>query len=207
MTFETKRLRGLSVLLLSGLALGACGEGDDDGDDEVTGGGTSSGGSSTGGRVANTGGRSTSAGAASEESAGASSEGGSGGEIPAASGGEDSTSSGGTDASGGTDSATGGQSSPPSTECETPSEPAEHCYADNDDRPGTAVCSEYYTQGLAMLFCTAPEAGGCPQNDELAAACIGGLTSAYYYTDAANEGFWDEGAGGCEVNGGAWCRF
>lgn len=108
---------------------------------------------------------------------------------------------------GGVSSATGGRSSTPSGDCETPSEPIEHCYADNDDRPGTAVCSEYYAVGVAALFCAEPEADGCPQNEELAAACIGGLTSSYYYTDASNEGFWDAGEGGCEVNSGEWCSF
>ena len=184
MTFETGLVRMMSVVFASTLALGACGDGESDGPTEEGGGGAGEDG----------------------ETGGSTSQGGATGGRAASTGGR-TAAAGAAGETGGVSSATGGRSSTPSGDCETPSEPIEHCYADNDDRPGTAVCSEYYAVGVAALFCAEPEADGCPQNEELAAACIGGLTSSYYYTDASNEGFWDAGEGGCEVNSGEWCSF
>jgi hypothetical protein len=178
MTFETNLMRVMSVLLVSGLSLAACG----DGEDGPTSGEQSAG---SGGEDGETGGTTSKGGSSASGS-------GSGGKAPG---------------TGGATGATGGKAGTPSGDCETASDPIEHCYAENDDRPGTAVCSEYYAAGVAMLFCTEPEPGGCPRNDELAAACIGGLTSSYYYADSGNAGFWDAGEGGCEVNAGAWCTF
>jgi hypothetical protein len=154
---DLKPLAFVSVVLVSSLSLGACG--DDDGQE--------------------------------------SSEG------PSDSGGEPGT--GG--ATGGRNASTGGKAATaPAGDCKPPADAVEHCYAENGDREGTATCSEYYQAGLAMLFCTAPEAGGCPESDELAGVCIGGLTSSYYYADSANEGFWVAAEPGCEVNGGSWCE-
>jgi hypothetical protein len=81
----------------------------------------------------------------------------------------------------------------------------EHCYVENDDRPGTAICSEYYVAGAAALFCKSPEAGGCPRDAALEAICSSGITSGFYYADIATEGFWSETGPSCEVNGGTWC--
>lgn len=152
--------------MVSGGALGACGDGDSAGGDPEPG----------------------------------NERGGSGGEVAETTGGR-------TNATGGSASSTGGRAGTPSGDCETASEPVEHCYAENDDRPGTATCSEYYTAGVAMLFCTEPEAGACPRNTELSGVCIGGISSSYYYADAANEGFWVAAEPGCEVNAGTWCTF
>ena len=157
---DLKPLAVLSVLFVSSLGLGACG--DDDG-------GESS-------------------------------------DTPSDSGGDPGT--GGVTAgpsSGGRSGSTGGQASTPAGDCKPPADPVEHCYADNADREGTATCSEYYQAGLAMLFCTTPEAGGCPKGADLAGACLGGLTSSYYYADSSNDGFWVAAEPGCEVNGGTWC--
>ena len=150
---------------------------------------------------------------------GAAGSGGSAGSaISAGKGGTSGSGTSGSGTSGGTGgksggtggSATGGSAGQPSSssfgDCEAPAEPLEHCYADNDDRPGTGVCSEYYAASISTLFCTTPvEPGGCPRDEELEAVCLGGITSAYYYADSANEGFWDEGEDGCEINGGTWC--
>jgi len=163
MTFERKPRTVVGLLLLSALALGACG------DD------------------------------ASEDAEPGEETGGSGGDS--ATGGAPGK---GGSATGGKSAGTGGNTTAPS-DCDPPSAPVEHCYAENADREGTATCSEYYQAGLAMLFCTAPEAGGCPRTGELSGACIGGLTSSYYYADGSNEGFWVAAEPGCEVNGGAWC--
>jgi hypothetical protein len=130
-------------------------------------------------------------------------DGGDASDEPSDSGGEPGT---GGLSTGGRDTSTGGQSSTAPGDCELPADPVEHCYADNPDRVGTAICSEYYQAGLAMLFCTEPESGGCPQRADLAGTCIGGLTSSYYYADSSNEGFWDAAGPGCEVNAGTWCQ-
>jgi hypothetical protein len=188
MHIDLNGLRILSGLVFAGCLLSACG-GDEEGDDDANAG--------QGGEAGSSGGSKASAGAG---------QGGGAGKGGAGKGG--TTSSGGTGGTGGS-SGSGGSAGKSSSggfdDCEPPSAPLQHCYAENDDRPGTAVCSEYYLAGTAALFCESPEAGGCPRDAELEAICMSGITSSFYYADVATAGFWSETGPGCEVNGGTWC--
>ena len=215
MRIDLKSFRMLSGLMIAGCLFSACG-GDEEGDDDASagqggsagssggskasgagkGGGSGKGGATSGGSTS-TGGTNSSGGGAGESTSagGAFSEAGSGGEGNASAGGAD-------DGSGGT---AGAPSNPAFDGCEVPEPSLEYCYAENDDRPGTAVCSEYYVAGAAQLFCESPQPGGCPRDSELEGICAGGITSSYYYADPSNEGFWDATEPGCEINGGTWC--
>jgi len=225
MAYESKLFQVFGGLVLSGLVLAACGDDSSDGEEPsaeeggsggATGGRTATGGTGKGG-ASSSGGSANAAGEQSTAAGATSSDAGAGGDGNSGASGGEGTATGGTatggSATGGSatgGSATGGSAGQPSSssfgDCEAPAEPLEHCYADNDDRPGTGVCSEYYAASISTLFCTTPvEPGGCPRDEELEAVCLGGITSAYYYADSANEGFWDEGEDGCEINGGTWC--
>ena len=230
MRIDSKSFRVLSGLVVAGCLFSACG-GDEPGDDDASageggsagssagskagggagkGGGSGKGGTGSGGTA--TGGTNASGGAGGDpgSSGGAVSEAGAGGEGNAsASGGEGNASASGGEgnesAGAGSGGSAGEASNPAFDDCETPGPSVEYCYAENDDRPGTAVCSEYYVSGAAALFCDSPQPGGCPRSSELEGVCVGGITSSYYYADPTNEGFWDATEPGCEINGGTWC--
>jgi hypothetical protein len=77
---------------------------------------------------------------------------------------------------------------------------------ENEDNPGTGVCTEFYDEGLAQAVCGEMATDEACPRENLYGVCVAGF-STYEYAETKEGGdqFYAASKGSCEAQGATWC--